>query len=148
MTMTARQEAEYALAYGTRDDCTSDEARAEYDRLKASLKPHFGPPPKKEPPRKEPGPVAGKALAVLSSLGLAVLVLIAGIVLQSVSGAKAGLCNTVIGQFAQQQSTGTTVDCGLWTALDTFGQVLTWLGGIGTVLLALVFGLTWLGKLK
>ena len=35
MAMTPRQEAEYALAYGQREDCTSDETRAEYDRLKA-----------------------------------------------------------------------------------------------------------------
>ena len=33
MAMTPRQEAEYALAYGERDECTSDEIRAEYDRL-------------------------------------------------------------------------------------------------------------------
>lgn len=149
MAMTPKQEAEYVLAYGSRDDCTSDEARAEFDRLMASARLRFDAPPKKDPPpKKELSPVVGKAVAVLTSLGLAMLLLIAGVIMQAVSGAKAGLCNTVIGQFAQQQSTGATVDCGLWTGLDTFGQVLTWLGGIGTVLLALVFGLTWLGKLK
>jgi len=77
-------------------------------------------------------------------LGGAMLVLIAGIIMQSVSGSKAGLCNTVIGQIAQQGSTGVTVDCGLWTFVDTIGQVATWIGGIGAVLLVLAFGLAWL----
>ena len=71
-----------------------------------------------------------------------------GIILQAVSGSKAGLCNTVIGQFAQQQSTGAAVNCGLWSGLDTFGQVLTWLGGIGAVGLPLLFGLTLPSKLR
>jgi hypothetical protein len=147
MAMTPRQEAEYVLAYGTRDSCTSDAARAEYDRLKAGSKPYSDPSPKKTLTRKEVAP-AHMAIAVAVGLGGALLVLIVGIIMQSVSGSKAGLCNTVIGQIAQQQSTGTTVDCGLWTFVDTIGQVATWLGGIATVLLALVFGLAWLGKLK
>lgn len=143
--MTPRQEAEYALAYGERDDCTSAETRAEYDRLKAAVKPRFDPPPKKEV-NSAAGKAAAALPAALGSLVVAALVLIGGIVLQSVSGAKAGLCNTVIGQFAQQQSTGTAVNCGLWTGLDTFGQVLTWLGGIGAVALAVLLALTWMSK--
>ncbi|MGA2825476.1 MAG: hypothetical protein ABSF03_05100 [Streptosporangiaceae bacterium] len=146
MKTTPRQEAEYALAYSSRSALTSDEARDEYDRLRAGTAAPRQPPPTTH--RRELSPVAGKWLAVLSSLGLAVLVLIAGLILQGVSSAKAGLCNTVIGDFAQQQSGSTAASCGLWTGLDTFGQVLTWLGGIGTVVLALVIGLTWLGKLK
>jgi hypothetical protein len=146
MAMTPRQEAEYALAYGTRDDCVSDETRAEYDRLKAATKPPHLTPPRK----KEVSSGARKAAAVLpaalGSLVLAALILIGGIILQAVSGSKAGLCNTVIGQFAQQQSTGTAVNCGLWSGLDTFGQVLTWLGGIGAVGLALLFGLSLMSK--
>jgi hypothetical protein len=145
MAMTPRQEAEYALAYGGRDDCTTDETRAEYDRLKAAPQAHFNPPPKKEA-----SSTAGKAAAVLpaalGSLVVAVLVLVGGIILQAVSGAKAGLCNTVIGQFAQQQSTGTAVNCGLWSGVDTFGQVLTWLGGLGAVALALLLVLSLVSK--
>jgi hypothetical protein len=145
MAMTPRQEAEYALAYGERDDCTSDEIRAEYDRLKAARQVHLDPPLKKEA-----SPNAGKAATVLpaalGSLVVAVLVLIGGIILQAVSGAKAGLCNTVIGQFAQQQSTGTAVNCGLWSGLDTFGQVLTWLGGFGVVALAILLVLSLVSK--
>jgi hypothetical protein len=149
-TRMPREEAEYALAYGERDDCTSDEARAEYDRLKAEYdRPRAGARPHAaSPPKKDLSPVAGKVAAVLGSLVMAALALIAGIILQAVSGAKAGLCNTVIGEFAQQQSTGTAVNCGLWTGLDAIGQVLTWVGGIGVVALALLFGLAWLGKLK
>jgi hypothetical protein len=144
MAMTPRQEAEYVLAYGTRDDCASDETRAEYDRLRAAAKPQFSPPPKKEGARA--GKAAAVAPAALGSLIVAALVLIGGIIMQDVSGSKAGLCNTVIGEFAQQQSTGTAVDCGLWSGLDTFGQVLTWLGAFGVVGLALVFGLSFLSK--
>jgi len=146
MAMTPRQEAEYALAYGSKSALTSDEARDEYERLRAGTAAPKQPLPKSH--RGELSPVAGKWLAALSSLGLAVLALIVGLIFQGVSSSKAGLCNTVIGDFAQQQSGSTAASCGLWTGLDTFGQVLTWLGGIGTVLLALLFGLTWLGKLK
>jgi anti-sigma factor RsiW len=149
VAMTPQQEAEYVLAYGQRDDCSSAETRAEYDRLKEAPKPRFDPPLKKEVSSS-----AGKAAAALpaalpaalGSLVVAALVLIGGIILQAVSGSKAGLCNTVIGQFAQQQSTGTAVNCGLWTGLDTFGQVLTWLGGIGAVALAILLALTWMSK--
>ena len=145
MAMTPRQEAEYALAYGERDDCTSDETRAEYDRLKAASQVHWDPPPKKEA-SSNAGKAATVLPAALGSLVVAVLVLIGGIILQAVSGAKAGLCNTVIGQFAQQQSTGTAVNCGLWSGLDTFGQVLTWLGGFGAVALAILLVLSLVSK--
>jgi hypothetical protein len=145
MAMTPRQEAEYALAYGERDDCTSDEIRAEYDRLKAARQVHLDPPPKKEA-SSNAGKAATVLPAALGSLVVAVLVLIGGIILQAVSGAKAGLCNTVIGQFAQQQSTGTAVNCGLWSGLDTFGQVLTWLGGFGVVALAILLVLSLVSK--
>ena len=60
VAMTPQQEAEYVLAYGQRDDCSSAEARAEYDRLKAAPKPRFDPPPKKEVSSS-----AGKAAAAL-----------------------------------------------------------------------------------
>ena len=145
MAMTPRQEAEYVLAYGQRDDCSSAETRAEYDRLKEAPKPRFDPPPKKEV-SSSAGKAAAALPAALGSLIVAALVLIGGIIMQAVSGSKAGLCNTVIGQFAQQQSTGTAVNCGLWTGLDTFGQVLTWLGGIGAVALAILLALTWMSK--
>lgn len=145
MAMSPRQEAEYTLAYGQRDDCTSDEVRAEYDRLKATKRPHFDPPPKKAA-SSAARTSAAVVPAAAGSLVVAVLVLIGGIVLQAVSGSKAGLCNTVIGEFAQQQSTGTAVNCGLWTGLDTFGQVLTWLGAFGAIALAILLALTLVSK--
>lgn len=145
MAMTPRQEAEYVLAYGQRDDCSSAETRAEYDRLKSAPRPRFDPPPKKQV-NSASGKAAAALPAALGSLVVAALVLIGGIILQAMSGAKAGLCNTVIGQFAQEQSTGTAVNCGLWTGLNSFGQVLTWLGGIGAVALAILLALTWMSK--
>lgn len=149
MAMTPQQEAQYVLSYGSRDDCTSDDARAEFDRLKAAAAPQASPLRVAASSQKEPSPAKGKELAVSSaSLGMAVLVLIAGIILQVVSGAKAGLCNTVIGQFAQEQSSGAMVHCGLWTGLDTFGQIFTWLGCIGIIGMVLLLGLAWLAKPK
>ena len=54
MAMTPTQEPADVLAYGSREDLRSDEARAEYDRLKAKRAAQ-GPGPAAGPPAAEPG---------------------------------------------------------------------------------------------
>jgi len=82
--MTPDQEAAYTLAYGSREDLRSDEARAEYDRLKAERAEQGPRPPQPARLQRSPAEEAIRAYLIKHWIEpvTPLVVLIIGIIMQ------------------------------------------------------------------
>jgi hypothetical protein len=71
----------------------------------------------------------------------AVLVMIAGLIMQAVTAAGNGLCNSAIGQIGQALSGSAAAHCGLYTGVHELGSLCTWIGFLGAVTGVIVLGI-------
>lgn len=135
MAMTPEQEAAYTLAYGSRDELRSDEARAAYDRLAAERTAQGPRPQPAARPRRSPAEDAIRAYLVKHWLEPAVplAMLIIGIIMQAATGSKVALCNSFVGQLGQAFDQQASNGCSVASGVHTFGQVLMWLGILGLI---------------
>ena len=135
MAMTPTKEAAYVLAYGSREDLRSDEARAEYDRLKAEQAAQGPRPPQSARPRRSPAEEAIRAYLIKHWIEPVTpfVVLIVGIIMQAATGSKVALCNSFVGQIGQAFDRQASTGCSVASGVHTFGQVLMWLGILGLI---------------